>query len=94
MDVPERYGADPRASLEKMRPRIRKKLEEEIRALNGIKFQLALNVQLRKTGPDGTEEYTDPVFHHKQKVILQPSEVDGALDKAIPNILELLEKWT
>ena len=84
MDVPESYGADPRVSLEKMRPRIRKKLEEEIRALNGIKFQLALKVQLRKAGPDGTEECTDPVFRHKQEVILQPSEIDGALDKATP----------
>ena len=61
MDAPERYGADPRASLKKMRPpRIRKKLEEEIRALSGIKFQFALKVQLRKTWPGDTEEYTDP----------------------------------
>ena len=78
MDVPERYGADPRASLEKMRSRIRKKLEEEIGPLNGIKFQLALKVQLRKTGLDGTEECTDPVFRHKQEVIHQTSEIDGA----------------
>ena len=74
MDASERYGADPRAFLEKMRPRIQKKLEEEIRALNGIKFQLALNVQLRKTGPDGTEEYTDPVLRHKQEALLQAME--------------------
>ena len=83
MDIPERYGADPRTSLEKIRPRIRIKLEEEIRALNGIKFQLALKVQLRKTGPDGTEECTDPVFRHKQEVIPRPSEIDGALQNML-----------
>ena len=94
MDAPERYGADPRASLEKMRPRIRKKLEEEIRALNGIKFQLALKVQLRKTGPNGTEEYTDLMLRHKQEAVLQANEIDEALDKAIPTIFETLEKWT
>ena len=86
MDVPKGHplGADPQAFLEGLRPQIYNKLEEEIRALSGIKFQLALKVQLRKTGPDGTEEYTDPVFRHKQEVILQRSEIDGALDKAAP----------
>ena len=96
MDVPKGHllRADPKAFLEGLRPQINDNLEEEIRALNGIKFQLALKVQLRKTGPDGTEEYTGPVFRHKQEVILQPSEIDETLDKATPNILELLGKWT
>ena len=65
-------------------PRIRKKLEEEIRALSGIKFQLALKIQLRKTGPDVTEEYTDPVLRHKQEALLQANEIDEVLDKVIP----------
>ena len=34
------------------------------------------------------------MFRHKQEVILQPSEIDEALDKATPHMLELLEKWT
>ena len=55
MDVPQghTHGADPRAFLEGVRPEVRAKLEEEIKALNGIKFQLALKVQLRKDNPDG-----------------------------------------
>ena len=63
MDVPEGhpFGADPKEFLEGFHPQVYDKLEEEIRALNGIKFQLALKVQLRKTGPDGTEEDTDRV---------------------------------
>ena len=86
MDEPKGHplGADPKAFLEGLRPRIYLKLEEEIRALNGIQFQLALKVQLQKTGPDGTEEYIDPVFRHKQEAIIQLSEIDGALDKATP----------
>ena len=34
------------------------------------------------------------MFRHKQEVIRQPNEIDEALDKATPHILELLEKWT
>ena len=96
MDVPQGYphGADPRAFLEGVRPQIRAKLEEEIKALNGIKFQLAHKVQLRKDNPDGSEEYTDPVLRHRQEAILQNSEIEGALNQAFPTIQETLEKWT
>ena len=93
MDIPkdQPFGADLKAFLEGLRPQIYNKLKNEIRALNDVKFQLALKVQLQETGPDGTEEYTDPVFCHKQEALLQPNETDEALDKAIPTILETLE---
>ncbi|NPA76341.1 MAG: hypothetical protein GXN93_01125 [Candidatus Diapherotrites archaeon] len=52
-DVSDMVAADPQAFLEGVRHKIRKKLEEEIRDLGGVKFQLALKVALRKTGPDG-----------------------------------------
>ena len=96
MDVPQGHphGADTRAFLEGVQPQIRAKLEEEIKALNGIKFQLALKVQFRKDNPDGSEEYTDPVLRHKQEAILQSSEIEGALNQAFPKIQETLEKWT
>ena len=77
-----------------MEPRIHDKLQEEFLALNGIKFQLALKVQLRKENPDGSEEYTDPVLRHKQEALLKASEINEDLDKAISHLLELLEKWT
>ena len=96
MDVPQGHpnGADPRAFLEGVRPQIQAKLEEEIVALNGVKFQLALKVQLRKDIPDGSEEYVSPVMRHKQEAALQNSEIDGALNQAFPAIQETLEKWT
>ena len=55
MNVPQGHpnSADPRAFLEGARPQIRTKLEEEIKALNGVKFQLALKVQIREDNPDG-----------------------------------------
>ena len=88
-------GADPRAFLEGVRlhPQIHHKLEKEIKALNGIKFQLALKVQLRKENPDGREEFTDPVLRHKQEALLEKSEIKGALNQAFPRIQETLEKW-
>ena len=95
MDIPEGHpsGVDVRAFLQEVEPQIHDKLEEEILALNEIKFQLALKVQLRKDNPDGSE-YTDPVLRHKQEALLQASEINEDLDKAIPHLLELLEKWT
>ena len=92
MDIPEGHpsGVDVRAFM----PRIHDKLEEEILALNGVKFQLALKVQLRKDNPDGSEEYTDPELRHKQEAILQASEINENLNRVIPYLLELLEKWT
>ena len=86
MDIPEGYpsGVDERAFMQEVEPRLHDKLEEEILALNGIKFQLALKVQLRKDNPDGSEEYTDPVLRHKQEAHLQASEINENLNKAIP----------
>ena len=60
--------------------------------LNGVMFQLALKVQLRKDNPDGSEEYTDPVLRYKQKALLQASDINEDLNKAIPHLLELLGK--
>ena len=73
MDVPEGHpqGEDPMAFLEEVEHLIRKKLEEELKALKGgLKFQLVLKVDLVKVNPDGSEEYTDPVLLHKQEAVL------------------------
>ena len=97
MDVPHGHpqGADPRAFLEEVELQIRKKLEEELKALNGgLKFQLALKVDLEKANPDRSEEYTDPVLRHKQEAILQKDDIKAALHQAFPRVQETLEKWT
>ena len=86
MDISEGHppGINVRAFMQEVEPRIHDKPEEEILALNGIKFQLALKVQLRKDNPDGSEEYTDPVLRHKQEALLQASESKGLLTKPSP----------
>ena len=86
MDIPEGHpsGVDVRAFMQEVEPRINDKLEEEILALNGVRFQLALKVQLRKDNPDGSEEYTDPVLRHKQEVLLQASEINEDLKQGHP----------
>ena len=97
MDVPKGHpsGVDIRAYIQEVEPRIHDKLEEEILALNGVKFQLALKVQLRKDNTGSSEEYTDPVLRHKQEALLQAaSEISKDLNKANPHLLRLLEKWT
>ena len=90
----EGRGADPRAFLEEAKPHLNEKLVEELAALNGVKFQLALKVSLRKDKPDGSEEYTSPVLRHKQEAVLQEGEIKESLNRAFSNIQELLEKWT
>ena len=96
MDVPRGHqlGADPLVFLNGVRPQIRQKLTEEISDLEGVKFQLALNIHLRKSRPDGGEDYTNSTFRYKQQALLQPVEIVKALDEAFPHILGILEKWT
>ena len=96
VDISEGHpsSVDVRAFMQEMEPRIHDKLKDEISALNGIKFELALKVQLRNDNPDGSEEYTDLVLRQKQETVLQASEINEDLNKAIPHPLDLLEKWT
>ena len=96
MDVPRghRLGADPLVFLDGVRPQIHQKLTEEILDLEGVKFQLALNIHLRKIKQDGSEECTNSVFRYKQQALLREVEIVKALDEAFPYILGILEKWT
>ena len=96
MDVPRghRLGADPLVFLDGVRPQIHRKLTEEILDLKGVKFQLALNIHLRKIKQDGSEACTNSVFRYKQQALLQPAEIEKTLDEAFPHILGILEKWT
>ena len=48
--------------MEGVRPKIHRELVEEILDLKGVKFQLALKVQLRKGNSDGNEELIDPLL--------------------------------
>ena len=77
MDISEGHpsGVDVRVFMQEVEPRTHDKLEEKILALNGIKFQLALKVQLMKDNPDSSEEYADPVLRHKQEALLRASEI-------------------
>ena len=86
MNVPQGHplGADPKAFLDNVRPQMRKKLTEEVAALKGVKFQLALKISLRKDRPDGAEEYLDPVLRHRQEALMRAGEINEALDKGPP----------
>ncbi|KAK3800219.1 hypothetical protein RRG08_007560, partial [Elysia crispata] len=97
MDVPQGHpqGADPRTFLQSVEPQIRGKLEEELRALRGgLKFQLAIKVELVKANPDGSEEFMEPVIRHRQEAVLQKNDITAALEEAFPRLQETLEKLT
>ncbi len=86
MHVPQGLpiGTDPRAFLENVCPQIRQKLTENVLVINGVKFQLALMIQLRKDNPDGSEEYTDPVLRHKQEAVIQTDKMRRGAIQGIP----------
>ena len=97
MDVPRGHplDADPLYFLEGVRPQISQKLTEEILALKGIKFQLALKINLRQVRPDGSEETGCMTLRRKQEALLQAAgtaEINEVLDKIFPYLLEVLEK--
>ncbi|KAK3753831.1 hypothetical protein RRG08_006222 [Elysia crispata] len=97
MDVPQGHPqvTDPRTFLEIVEPKIREKLEKELRVLRGgLKFQLALKVELVKVNPDGSEEYFEPVLRHRQETVLQENEITAALEETFPRLQETLEKLT
>ena len=97
MDVPQGHpqGADPRTFLESVEYKIREKLEKELRVLRGgLKFQLALKVELVKVNPDGSEEFMEPVLRHRQEAVLNENEITTALEETFPRLQETLEKLT
>ena len=99
MDVPQEHpqGTDPRIFLEIVEPKIREKLEKELRVLNlrgGLKFQLALKVELVKVNPDGSEEFMEPVLRHRQEAVINENEITTALEETFPRLQETLEKLT
>ncbi|XP_058029287.1 uncharacterized protein LOC131193286 [Ahaetulla prasina] len=89
MDVPKDHplSIDPRAFLQGVHPQICQKLIEEIQAWRGVKFQLVLKVDLWK------DTCSEAMLRHKQKVVLQNSEIDMALDEAFTTIQKMLENW-
>ena len=80
--------------LDEVRSQIHQNLTEDILDLNGVKFQLSLRVQLRKISPGGRDELTSSVLRHNQEAVLQAHDIDEALNRAFPRILETFEKWT
>ena len=73
---------------------IQRKLTEEVLDLRRLKFQLAVEVELRKDAPNGTEVLTVPVFRAKQIALLQAHKIPQALHEAFPGLLRMLENFT
>ena len=86
--------ADPRATLEGVREEIKRKLVEEILALQVVKSRLVLDIKLRKDKANGQTEYRRVVLRSNQSTILQTYEIDEELNKAFSTILARLEAFT
>ena len=86
--------ADPLVALEGLREEIKRKLVEEILALQGVRSRLALDIKLRKDKENGQTEHRRVVLRSNQSTILQAHEIDEELNKAFPTILGRLEAFT
>ena len=80
--------------LESAQTHIQHKLTEELLALRGVKFQLAVEEELRKDALNGTEVLTVPVFHTKQIALLQAHEIPQAIHEAFPGLIRRLGNFT
>ena len=86
MDISKGHpsGVDVRDFLQEMRPQIHKKLTEEILALNGIKFQLALKVQLQKERVQLEEESLTLCSATNRRPFSRPAKSKRLLTKPSP----------
>jgi hypothetical protein len=71
--IPEGHNSE--ADLVKLlgclRELMKKKITQEVVELNGVKFQLAIKVRLRKERNDGDLVLAQPMFYSKQQATLR-----------------------
>jgi hypothetical protein len=93
--VPEGHNleADPVKFLGCPRYLIKKKITQEVFDLNGVKFQLAMKVSLRKERNDGDLVLAQPMFYSKQQATLRASDIDEGLNEAISKIERSIEEY-
>jgi hypothetical protein len=72
---------------------MKKKITEEVVDLNGVKFQLAIKVSLRKETNDGDLVLAQPMFYSKQQATLRASDIDEGLNEAISKIERGIEEY-
>ena len=96
MQVPQGHPAecDLLSFLKNAQTQIQHKLTEELLALRGIKFQFAVELELRKDASNGTDVLTVGVFRAKQIVLLQAHTIPQALHDAFPGLLRKLKNFT
>ena len=82
---------DQSAFLNDVKPTLAKKIEDEMKDLGGIKYQLAVLSTLSKE--DSTDE-VKPYFRCKQTVITESSDISPSLENAFQVMQESLERFT
>lgn len=78
--------------MQEARPEIHRILENEIRELGGIKYQLGLRISMRKDQIQGPPTYSDTTFYHEQIPLLNENEID--LQDPFDNLSKIIESWT
>ena len=97
MVVPQGHSKekDVNVFFEATRPKISDKLSSDLREFQRYKFMITLRIQLYKEKPDGSIDYAEPRFHHRnQLLLLEIDDIEDRLNIAFAQIQEALEKWT
>ncbi len=93
MNVPEDQN-DPQTFLANARLQIHRKLVEEIRTLNGVKFQLLLENLLYKQTTEGFDKWNEPTLRSEMKLLLTEDEISESLDRELQQMLEKIQRFT
>ena len=95
MDVPENQH-DPQFFLASARLQIHLKRVEEILSLNGVKFQLLLEVRLYRQTPEGVDQWNEPTCRSKMDPLqLMRSQMRWTKDPTYPgNFTNEGSRWT
>ena len=96
MDIPFNHPSakDLAELLSAAQPVVKRKLVEELVDLKGIKFQLAVKVNLRKDRHDSEPVYQPAHLRTKQHTLMQAHTIDAALPNVHAQLLRKLEQFT
>ena len=94
MDVPEDQH-DPQSFLTSASSQIHHhKLVEEILSLNGVKFQLLLEIRLYKQTTKGLDNWNELTLRSNMEPLLTADEISKLLERRLQHMLETLEWFT
>lgn len=87
-----KYNHDLLQFLESVQDLLVEKIQSEVQALNSVKFQFCVEVELSKLSPDASS-YIKVFFRTKQEIVTHTSDIDTSVESTTPVFVERLENY-